>query len=321
MATRVADYSHPDYAAGARRHRPLCDADRNSCFGWDGIAARSRPGRHCHTGCAHCRGDHLQPLAPSVSAIIDRLSDQHLPGYRPRGIDPVIETFGGQSSGYLSYFTPVSRPEIGQHNPPKPRHSGRLWHGSASRPHQKHCFSGLIRGSSSFAVLPLRFASASPPSGYTGDFHLQTVGHVRHTAWPYGPPPAAAAGLTAPRPPQPVPPIDQWIIVRPARPLPAFSATFLSVRNYDFSIRERHDAAAPAPKRMIGSQSPPLEVLISAQTVSHGDVPPQRLPSIAAVQTNHILLAHGTSYRHSRGQDLLGLNGLSKAGRAPDARK
>ena len=61
----------------------------------------------------------------------------------------------------------------------------------------------------SLAVLPLRFASASPPSGYTGDFHPQTVGHVRHTASPYGPPPAAAAGLTASRPPPPVPPIDQ----------------------------------------------------------------------------------------------------------------
>jgi len=31
------------------------------------------------------------------------------------------------------------------------------------------------------AVPPLRFASASPPSGCTGDFHPQAVGHVRHT--------------------------------------------------------------------------------------------------------------------------------------------
>ena len=35
----------------------------------------------------------------------------------------------------------------------------------------------------SLAVPPLRFASASPPSGYTGDFHPQAVGHVRHTGW------------------------------------------------------------------------------------------------------------------------------------------
>jgi hypothetical protein len=27
----------------------------------------------------------------------------------------------------------------------------------------------------------LRFASASPPSGCTGDFHPQAAGHVRHT--------------------------------------------------------------------------------------------------------------------------------------------
>src|SRR6202011_4086055 len=33
----------------------------------------------------------------------------------------------------------------------------------------------------SLAVPPLRFASASPPSGCTADFHPQTVGHVRHT--------------------------------------------------------------------------------------------------------------------------------------------
>jgi hypothetical protein len=33
----------------------------------------------------------------------------------------------------------------------------------------------------SLAVPPLRFASASPPSGCTGNFHPQTVGHVRHT--------------------------------------------------------------------------------------------------------------------------------------------
>jgi hypothetical protein len=36
-------------------------------------------------GCAHCRADHLQPLAPFVSALIDRLSDQRFPRYRLRG--------------------------------------------------------------------------------------------------------------------------------------------------------------------------------------------------------------------------------------------
>jgi hypothetical protein len=63
---------------------------------------------------------------------------------------------------------------------------------------------------------------------------------------------------------------------------------------------------------MIAPQSPPPQVLIAAQTVARGDVPSQRLPSVAAVQTDHKVLAHGTSYRHSRGQDLLKLDGLSK---------
>jgi len=62
---------------------------------------------------------------------------------------------------------------------------------------------------------------------------------------------------------------------------------------------------------MIGPQSPPLQVLASAQSMLAVDVPSQRLPSVAAVQTNHILLAHGTPCRHSRSTNFLGLNGLS----------
>jgi hypothetical protein len=63
---------------------------------------------------------------------------------------------------------------------------------------------------------------------------------------------------------------------------------------------------------MIAPQSPPPQVLISAEAVLAVDVPSQRLPSVAAIEANHILLAHGTPHRHSRGQDLLRLNGLSK---------
>src|SRR4051794_13769849 len=58
----------------------------------------------------------------------------------------------------------------------------------------------------SLAVLPLRFASASPPSGCTGDFHPQAVGHVRHAVWPFRPPPPAASDLTAVAPCEAFPP-------------------------------------------------------------------------------------------------------------------
>jgi hypothetical protein len=30
-------------------------------------------------------------------------------------------------------------------------------------------------------MMPLRFANPSPPSGWIEDFHLQAVGHARHT--------------------------------------------------------------------------------------------------------------------------------------------
>ena len=51
----------------------------------------------------------------------------------------------------------------------------------------------------SLAVPPLRFASASPPSGCTGDFHPQAVGHVRHTAPRLRRAAARLRGLTARR--------------------------------------------------------------------------------------------------------------------------
>jgi hypothetical protein len=67
----------------------------------------------------------------------------------------------------------------------------------------------------------------------------------RRKAWPYGPPPPAAAGLTAPRPPQSVPPSDQSIIVVQLDNPVALSATFLSVRNLGFPIGEKHCSWAP----------------------------------------------------------------------------
>jgi hypothetical protein len=54
---------------------------------------------------------------------------------------------------------------------------------AASYPISVRRVATLLRASfrQSLAVLPLRFASASPPSGCTGDFHPRAVGHVRHT--------------------------------------------------------------------------------------------------------------------------------------------
>ena len=44
----------------------------------------------------------------------------------------------------------------------------------------------------SLAVPPLRFASASPPSGCTGDSHPQDAGHAQHTGSRFARPPPAA---------------------------------------------------------------------------------------------------------------------------------
>ena len=61
----------------------------------------------------------------------------------------------------------------------------------------------------------------------------------RRKAWPDGPPPPAAPGVTAPRPLRPVPPSDNQSSTSSSPPSQR-TATFLSVRNYGSSIRERH---------------------------------------------------------------------------------
>ena len=59
-------------------------------------------------------------------------------------------------------------------------------------------------------------------------------------------------------------------------------------------------------------QPPPLAVFISAQTVSGEDMPSQRLPSVAAIETNHIVPVDGPSHRHSRSANFIWLGRLSK---------
>jgi hypothetical protein len=46
--------------------------------------------------------------------------------------------------------------------------------------------------------------------------------------------------------------------------------------------------------------------------VPYADMPSQRFAPVAAIQANHIVVAHGLPHRHGRGQNFLGLNALSK---------
>src|SRR5208283_4747485 len=66
---------------------------------------------------------------------------------------------------------------------------------TASYPMSVRRVATLLRASfrRSLAVPPLRFASASPPSGCTGDLHPQDAGHARHTGR-FAPPSAAPFG-------------------------------------------------------------------------------------------------------------------------------
>jgi hypothetical protein len=63
---------------------------------------------------------------------------------------------------------------------------------------------------------------------------------------------------------------------------------------------------------MITPQPPPLPVFIPVQAVAGADVPSQRLPSVAAIETSHIVPMHGSSHRDSRSPNLLWLRRLSK---------
>jgi len=88
----------------------------------------------------------------------------------------------------------------------------------------------------------IRMAARHRLDGIVSQFRFSAGGQDAVKPGPAGPPPPAAAGLTAPRPPQPVPPSDHMHYC-PSRVPPALIVTFLPARNYDFSIRERHDSA------------------------------------------------------------------------------
>ena len=63
---------------------------------------------------------------------------------------------------------------------------------------------------------------------------------------------------------------------------------------------------------MTAPQSPPLAVFIAAQTVPGADMPSQRLPAIAAIETNHIVSMDGPSHRYSGSENLIWLGRLTK---------
>ena len=67
-------------------------------------------------------------------------------------------------------------------------------------------------------------------------------------------------------------------------------------------------------------QPPPLAVFISAQTVSGEDMPSQRLPSVAAIETNHIVSMDGPSHRYSGSENLVWLGRLRPIARGSSGR-
>ena len=68
---------------------------------------------------------------------------------------------------------------------------------------------------------------------------------------------------------------------------------------------------------MIAAQTPPPPIFISIQTVADAEVPSQRLAAVAAIETNHIVMAYRLPDRHSRSQNFFRLNLLSKLTERP----
>jgi hypothetical protein len=62
---------------------------------------------------------------------------------------------------------------------------------------------------------------------------------------------------------------------------------------------------------MVAAQPPSLPVFISAQTVPGADMPSQRLPPVATIETDHIVPVHGTTHGYSGSKNLLWFGRLS----------
>jgi hypothetical protein len=63
---------------------------------------------------------------------------------------------------------------------------------------------------------------------------------------------------------------------------------------------------------MIAPQSPSLQVFVSIERVSRADMPLEHFSYIATIQTNDIIVVHGSSHRYGRCENILCLNGLSE---------
>ena len=63
---------------------------------------------------------------------------------------------------------------------------------------------------------------------------------------------------------------------------------------------------------MIAPQPPTPEVFVPVEPMPRADVPSQRLPPIAAIETGHVILMNGSPYRNCGNQNFLYLNGLSE---------
>jgi hypothetical protein len=63
---------------------------------------------------------------------------------------------------------------------------------------------------------------------------------------------------------------------------------------------------------MIVPQAPPLPVFVSVQAVAYADMAAQSLAAVAAIETNHVVMAYRLPDRDRGSQNLCWLNLLSK---------
>ena len=68
---------------------------------------------------------------------------------------------------------------------------------------------------------------------------------------------------------------------------------------------------------MIVPQAPPPPILVAGEAVADAEVPSQSLSTIAAIETNHVVVAGRLPDRDSRSQNLFCLNLLSKLAKCP----